>query len=128
MPIIQITNNKTEIINTNYFESLLNKHGKFYVSINAGAFRLLIPDVYLNTMEKELPLAQKMVITRDSTMFNILFEDYSETPYQIQLSSNSFDRLPSQQDKGRDFIFSAWTKKGGKIKKIFETICEYHSI
>jgi len=125
--ILIIENTGPEIIKTNYFSTDYNYHGKFFISLNAGAFRLLVPNSLKNTMIKELALAQKIIITRHKKNFNILLEDYSETPFQIFLTSKSFDRLPAQKDAGKTFKFSAWVQEQGNLKKICEIPCEYKS-
>jgi hypothetical protein len=42
--LITITNNGPEIEKTNYFDTNCAKEGKLYLSWNAGAARLLIPE------------------------------------------------------------------------------------
>lgn len=120
-----IKNNGKEIIETNYFDSNLNAGGKFFVSLNAGAVRLLVPDVLLQEIRRELMIAEKFEMSRKpfpelglNDALEILFEDFSDAPYVLKLSPNSFDRLPAQGDYGRTFDFSAWTDGP---KKIFES-------
>lgn len=132
MKIIIIKNDGKEIKSTNYFDSELNKHGKYYVSLNAGAFRLLIPDQYVNEIKQELRLAKKIVITRKALQiggglqgFEILLDDESDDPYTLQFSENSFDRLPEKTDENKYFAFSAWIRENKKVIKIYENKCYY---
>lgn len=127
-----IENDDQNIISTNYYESEFNKYNKFFVSLNAGAFRLLIPERYSNEIQQELKLAQSIKITwkiipymREHEGFEILFDDTSDDPYLLQLSKNSFDRLPAEEDINKWFIFSAWIKNNNNIKKIYEQKCFY---
>jgi len=125
--LLRIENNGKEIIDTNYWESELNRGNKYIVSINSGAFRLLVPDAFLGEMKKELPLAKRIIITRKENYFDILLDDGSKYPYSFQFSYNSFDRLPSKGDSGKEFIFSAWTHAKGRPHKFFEKSCHYES-
>ncbi len=134
MNTIIIKNDGKEIISTNYFDSKLNKRGKYYISLNAGAFRLLIPDVYVDEIKRELKLAKRIVITRKALQidaevqgFEILLDDKSEDPYIFQFSENSFDRIPEKNDENKTFFFSAWIREDNKILKIYESKCFYKS-
>lgn len=99
MGFITIKNDGKEIIETDYFDSELNQAGKFFLSINAGAFRLLVPDVFSETIKKELQLTEYIEISKDAFFTNILFEDHSDNPYQIQMTNNSLDRIPVDEKK-----------------------------
>lgn len=124
-PLI-IKNNEKEIIETNYFDSELNKAGKFFLSINARAFRLLTPDVFVKVLKEELPLAEYIKISREGLFFRILFEDHSDNPYQIQITHNSMDRIPAEEDKGRkDLTFAVWIREGKKAIKLAEKKCTF---
>lgn len=126
MGFITIKNDGKKIIETDYFDSELNQAGKFFLSINAGAFRLLVPDVFSEIIHKELQLAEYIEFSKGETFVNILFEDHSDNPYQIQMTHNSLDRIPAEGDRGReDLVFSAWVKKGDALKKISEKRCKF---
>lgn len=60
---IAISNNGPQIIETNFWETDLNAKGKFYLSGNAGAFRLLVPSGYEKIIS-EMLTANEVVITK----------------------------------------------------------------
>lgn len=133
-PLI-IKNKGKEILDTNYFDSELNINDKFYVSINAGAFRLLVPDKHVNEIKRELELAKEITITRKMFHkgngiqgFEILIDDNSDYPFYLQLSENAFDRKPSSFNENKSFVFSAWYREKNEIKKMFESQCFYKRI
>jgi hypothetical protein len=43
---IYVNNKEQQIIETNYFESEYARIGAMFISINAGAFRLLVPPIH----------------------------------------------------------------------------------
>jgi hypothetical protein len=45
-------NNGPEIVTTDYWGSPLEKRGFYHLSINAGAFRLLVPDSELGEVDE----------------------------------------------------------------------------
>lgn len=108
---LQIKNNGPEIEHTNYFESELAQRGGLYLSINAGAFRLFLPPG-AEHMLNDIQTATDVVISRGKLSgqeaIELLFDDYSETPFSIHLGENQIDRLPDAQDTERKWSFSVW--------------------
>lgn len=135
MQMIEIENNGPEIIRTNYWQSEYSSRGLFYLSINAGAFRLLVPDSWVQETG-EWMTAKEIIISRGPwpekgklDALEILFEDYSESPYVVHLASEQIDRLPLDTDRDRKdqpprWKFSVWTQKG----KILEFPCRYRIV
>ena len=90
MELLTIGNNSQEIMSTNYFESEYNQHGYFYISINAGCVRLLIPDsasanqMFIDdiTSAKEIILSMLKGYLReeDKHTVELMFDDHSESP------------------------------------------------
>ncbi len=120
--VIVIENNGPEIVTTNYWATALAKRGAFFLSANAGAFRLLVPEIQF-ALIAEMLTAKEVVISRGrwaehggiKDAFEVLFEDQSEAPFSIQLTREQIDRLPLDSDQGKIFIFSIWTESG-KVK------------
>jgi len=119
-----IQNNGPEIIKTNYWKTSYAQAGKFYLSINARAFRLLVPDVASKlAIEGEMRTAVDIIISRGPWPaagkpdgIEILFDDYSNAPFALQLSPEQVDRFPPAGDSGRDdLFFSAWFHPCNKI-------------
>ncbi len=119
---IIIKNNGPEILETNYWQTSYAQAGKFYLSINSRAFRLLVP-IGQEAAVNEMRTAVEIVISRGpwpaagkAEAVEILFDDYSDAPYSLQLSPEQIDRLPPASDSGReDLTFSAWVRPCNKI-------------
>lgn len=111
--MIIVGNNGKEIISTNYFESDYAKDGLFFLSWNAGALRILVPDEYLRDIA-EMKTGKIVVVSRGiykgKDALEIMFDDYTDNPYAIFIDIQQTDRLII--DDGQQFIVSAWTKKG----------------
>lgn len=108
--VIYVKNDGPIIIDTNYWQTELAQRGLVFVSVNAGAFRLLMPQVMEAAIE-EMKTADYVIITRGTwyppgsyprqNAFELLFEDYSAAPYSIHVSMEQVDRLPIESDEGR---------------------------
>lgn len=127
---IQIQNNGPEIKSTNYWDLEHAKKGYFFLSINAGVFRLLIPDSQFEQII-EMMKAECVIISRGpwpeqekADALEIMFEDKSDSPYAIWIVPEQCDRLPLDSDVGKQKIFSAWTRSG----KAFEIPCYYRRV
>lgn len=99
--LITIGNDGTEIIETTYWESSYAKAGKVFLSINAGAFRLLVPDGVFDLQEAET--GKDIIISLGPgmgkhAMFEIMFDDTSDNPYCVFFGSEQSDRLPNDSD------------------------------
>jgi hypothetical protein len=112
-----IENNGPEILSSNFWDS---ETASFFLSVNAGAARLLIPDSRIDEIQK---MTGKLVILSrgpcwpqaDKDAIEIMFDDGSKTPYSIQLMEEQTDHLITASMHGRNLEFSAWGKNAVKI-------------
>jgi hypothetical protein len=122
-----IENNGPEIFSSNFWDS---ETASFFLSVNAGAARLLIPDSRIDEIRK---MTGKLVILSrgpcwpqaDKDAIEIMFDDGSKTPYSIQLMEEQTDQLISASMHGRDLTFSAW---GKNAVKIFERPARFRTV
>ena len=119
---IQIGNRGQAIAKTNYFDLELAQRGMFYLSWNAGAGRLLVPDSQKRAVS-EMRSAKYVIVSRGPWLerggvdaLELLFEDHSDTPYVLTLSRDSCDRILPAGDKGGGFYISVWTRGGQKLR------------
>jgi hypothetical protein len=105
---IFIKNEDHKIIETNYWETTPSKKGLYYMSLNAGYYRLLVPKNNDN-FEKEISTAKYAVISRGAASqlnpprpdaFEIVFEDGTDSPYAIIMTPDYWDRYPGDEDEG----------------------------
>lgn len=110
-----IENDGPELKKTNFWESEYNARGLFFVSINAGCFRMFVPESQEAAI-KEMQTGKIVEISRTTyqgrEMVRLLFDDLSDYPYSLDLSQGQFDRLPDLSDSGRDLRFIAYAKSG----------------
>ena len=107
---IRIENEGCKVIATNWWSLPEAKQGYMYVSINAGAFRILLPDRDPE-MLREMRTAEYVIVTRGVLVMHghppvkdgleFLFEDHSDSPFSIHVSPQQVDRLIPASDEGR---------------------------
>jgi hypothetical protein len=129
-----INNNGPDIQNTNYFQSEYAKRGIFYVSVNASAFRLLVPPQYEQAIPEFLT-AQQVIISRGpwqekgrKDAIEIMFDDHTDSPYALHFGTEQIDRLPPATDAGKNWTFSAWVN--GRLSPVcaFRAKCYYRIV
>lgn len=117
--IISIANNGTRIASTNYWGSSLEAAGIFYVSVNAGAIRLLVPrgsESAVNEMKtaKEVVFSRGMDSRNNRDSLEILFDDHSDNPFAIFSPIDACDRWLTEEGPLKEF--TVWTLKNGSPK------------
>lgn len=130
-----IENRGQAIHHTNYWQSDHAAAGYVYLSWNAGAARLLIPDSS-TPMLKEMRGATEVIVSRGpwpeqgrAEAIELLWEDGSDTPFVIQLVAEQCDRLIPDAEQGGGFIVAAWSPAGiqgqwpGKYRRVDRLPC-----
>lgn len=110
--------------------------GLFYLSWNAGAGRLLVPDSRLADLQEMATATYYVIVSRGPWPergrregFELLFEDGSDAPFCLHLSAEQSDRLLLDVDQGGGFEIVAWTRSGraaawpGKYRKVSQIPC-----
>jgi hypothetical protein len=131
--MLVIKNNDQEITETNFWETDQAKQGEFHLSINAAAFRLLVPSQH-ESIIAEVETAKEVIITRgplpdakQEEAMEILIDDGSDLPFLIHLEANQVDRLPLPEDAGRTLTFTVWILKDGKPHCASRGECYYRT-
>ncbi len=110
---ITISNAGAEIIGSNYFDSLWAEAGLCYLSGNAGAARLLIPDSQTHTISA-MRTGRFCVLTtglfKGVPCIEIMFDDGSRAPHAVIITQDMCDF--SFQPSRTAFKLSAWTRNG----------------
>lgn len=117
--MIQITNNGQAILTSNFWECEFSSRGLIAVSMNAGAFRILLP----GSLERFIPEMEtgEIVIISKGKMhgkktYEFLFEDGTENPYCIHLDERQFVSLqPLDSEHGKSIIVSLWVRGPQKV-------------
>lgn len=118
--MIEIINKGQRVIETNYWDSDYAQRGFYFLSWNAGAARLLVPDSEKKALH-DMRSADYVVISRGPwterggrDAIELLFEDGSDAPFVIHLGAEQCDRLISDDEQGGGFAVAAWTRSGQK--------------
>jgi hypothetical protein len=90
-----VANDGQTLVDTNYWESEFNTMGAFYLTVNAGAARLLMPTSQVATLA-DMQTGQQAIITYGQwdgkEGVEVLFDDDSDTPFFMILSLAQCDR------------------------------------
>lgn len=123
--MIRIENHGPLIRATNYWESELASSGKFWVSVNAGAVRILVPQSRYADLA-DMRAAKECVLSRGpDDAIEIMFDDGSDQPYALHLTPTSFDLLPTAPEPGREWLLTVWLAKDGQPHKALERVCHW---
>lgn len=114
---INIVNEGQAIRQTNYWNTEHAAAGLVFLSCNAGAARLLVPDA-AKGMLSEMRGTKYVVISRGSyegrDALELLFEDESDAPFCIHLMMEQSDRMLPENEQGGGFVVTIWTRGGQK--------------
>lgn len=130
--MLKIVNDGQDIKSTNYWDSDLAKNDLCYLTWNAGAGRLLLPEMLVSSL-KDMASAEYVIVSRgpwplknNADSLELLFEDHSKSPYCIHITAEQTDRIP---EPGEDFVIAIWTSAGkqstlpGKFRRVTEIPC-----
>ncbi len=113
--MFKIANAGQAIVETNYFDSEHAKAGYAFMSWNAGAARLLLPDSMCTALA-EMREANMVIVSRGPwngrDALEILFEDDTESPYCLHILRAQTDRSIPEDDQGGGFVLAVWTRSG----------------
>jgi len=57
-----------------------------------------------------------------------MFEDFSDSPYALHLTPESFDLLPAEPEAGRDWTLAVYVEKDGKPNKSLQPVCHWRRV
>lgn len=134
MGLIEISNHGPLITSTNYWDSELARAGKLFVSVNAGAIRVLLPPAAYDWLS-DMRMGRECVLSRGpwpeqriDEGIEIMWDDGSDSPFALHLTPNSFDLLPAEPELGREWVLSVWTAKDGKPHKAMDRKCHWRRV
>jgi hypothetical protein len=116
---MRIENDGPTITSTDYWTSDHGKAGAVFLSINAGAFRLLVPPRVERDVLDGLGKVRDAVVSRGpwpdervADAVEVLLDDGSRSPFALHLSLASVDRLPIDDDAKKTWRLSLWVRDG----------------
>jgi hypothetical protein len=134
VPLV-IHNHGPLIVATNYWELPPIPGEQLLVSLNAGAFRVLLRPEAEPCLE-DMRAARECVVSRGpwptqglADAIEILFDDHSDSPFALHLQIESFDHLPLDSDAGKEWVLSVWTHpRRTRPHKALERPCWYRRV
>jgi hypothetical protein len=111
-----IENDGEDIRATNYWASEHARAGFFYLSGNAGVWRLLVPTTYAHALLAEIKTATHVVLEqsqRTADCVDVVFEDGTDTPYVVTIDKKQSDRGLGPSGPCRVAI---WTAEGKQLE------------
>ncbi|EOV9687702.1 hypothetical protein ACN5L4_003688 [Cronobacter turicensis] len=117
--MISVVNEGQAIKHTDYWQSEQARAGYLFLSWNAGAARLLVPDAAKPLM-KEMRGAQYVIISKGEldgrAALELLFEDGSDAPFVVHMLLDQSDRLLPEAEQGGNFVVTVWTRGGSHLR------------
>ena len=111
--MLEIVNNGQALVSTNYWQTEHANVGLLYVTINAGAIRLLVPEAAEGFLA-EMGTAGSVTIERSiraeaKGCVDIVFEDGTDSPFSVAIDERQIDRALG---RGWEAPFTIWTQRG----------------
>ena len=121
MTTLRIRNDGPAIVASDYWDSEYATAGAVYLSVNAGAFRLMMPDNQIDALA-DMRTGKLVIISRGpwpaqrrADAIEVLFDDGTDNPYALHIGTEQIDRLPLDANVGQPVMFSVWTR-GPKVQ------------
>jgi hypothetical protein len=128
---LHFSNDGAAISDTNYWDSPMAKIGLLMLTWNAGTARILVPDHQVACIA-DMSTSEYCIISQgprkkdNRHRTELLFEDHTDTPLSIQLSSAQCERTISG-GRQEGFDFAVWSRSGlqlvmpGKLRDVKKT-------
>lgn len=114
--MLTFKNRGQELVGTNFWDSDLCAEGFFFLSINDGAFRLLVPDSRVQHL-RDMDSASQVIVSvgpwpsqERLVGIEILFDDRSDNPFAIHFGEEQTDRRIAVMDQGVNVPFIIYTR------------------
>jgi hypothetical protein len=134
--MLTIKNHGPLIAASNFWGTEAAAHGLLYLSINAGAFRLLVPETQHKAISEMRAGAKYAVVSmlqqdrwRDGQyVVEWMIEDGSNSPWSCHLSPAQLDRAPGACDVSKGWIASVWNLENNQPHKCLELPAYYQIV
>jgi len=134
---VSIENAGPLITATNFWQTAMAQAGKFYLTTNAGTFRLLVPTQHRSAL-RAMRSAQSVVVSRGPLTLEgqvlpdaleVLFDDGSADPWALHLTPQACDRMPFDSDAAQPWRCTVWTHLvGERVQLALDLPCHYRRV
>jgi len=132
--MLVIENDGQNIVSSNFWDTELNDAGKLFVSVNAGAIRVLVAGTKEAAIQ-DMETAKYCIVSRGPwpevgvhDAIELMWDDESDCPFAVQLTPASCDLLPGEPTGGRTWICSSWILQDGRPTKVVERECHWRRV
>jgi hypothetical protein len=126
-------NNEQLVLASTFWGGDYERAGKFWVSCNAGAIRVLLPKSKRHHL-RDMRTAKYVICSRgpwiaagNRESIELLFEDDSSSPYLLNAGPESVDLMPGDPAGTGEWICSVWTFAGAPVKEL-ELPCRWRKV
>ena len=134
--LIQVVNDGRSIVSSNYWQSSLACLNRYFLSVNAHAFRLLLLPPTMAFYVREMHTAHRVIISRgpwpaerNSDALELMFVNGREYPFAIHVDGQFVDRLPPDSSQADDWIFNVWLPmRSGQPNQALERPAYYRRV
>ncbi|MDR2092310.1 MAG: hypothetical protein LBP58_03185 [Azoarcus sp.] len=134
MAEMTIINRGQVIEKTDYFDTPQARAGFLFLSWNAGAARILLPDSQAH-MLREMKTGKTVIISRGPLVdhdgrdaIELLFEDDSDAPFSAHLLIEQTDRNLPETNQGGGFVVTVWSRHGGSLRERLRLPGKYRTV
>jgi hypothetical protein len=122
--VIKIINDGPALVSTDYWRTEHCARGFAYLSINAGAARLMLPPA-LHSALADMRSAREVIISRGQLQppggrgqdaLELMFEDDSDAPFALHMLMSQCDRTLPANDQGGGFDLVVSTEAGEQLR------------
>lgn len=122
--MIKIINDGQKLVSTNYWATEHCARGFAYLTINAGAARLLLPPA-LHPALADMRSAREVIISRGPLQppagrgqdgLELMFEDDSDAPFSLHMLMAQCDRALPANNQGGGFDLVVYTEAGEQLR------------
>jgi len=124
---LMIGNKGAAVASTNYWMTEYAENGIYFMSVNAGACRLLVPSSEAEDVEEMATGGQVQItvgfsVEHQQHCMEIVFFDGTDSPFHLLIGCNQWDMIPKAGDRWR---FTVWVEgDGGQPVPVLDLPCE----
>lgn len=110
---MRVVNDGPRVAQTDYWSTPHARHGLLYLTINAGAIRLLVPNPTAYMLAELPPIGTRATLARGNGIYRLALHDRPADPYVLEIDVRQADRRIPKSDTGRT-VPLVWYRQDGR--------------